>query len=324
MAAYGTRDGAGGASAHDDAALIRAARAGEHDAYETLWRRHARPAIGFVRPLARSDAEDVVAEAFTAIWEQLQRGVGPSERFRPYLMRVARNIAARNYRDRRHQLTNFEFEGDPVAGNDEFSTRREDGREIVAAFRELPERWQQALWMTEVEEMPRQLIAERLELNPNTVSVTVRRAREGLRLAWLRRHLPAAQELEHPEIVEALPKFVRGALSSRRAREVHSHLSSCRTCSILLDEVRAENQRLGGRGRSGLLVPLPGGAALGGGTRNSRGHPTGAPEAFGPAHPVGRRSTSGRRGAGRFSRRSRGVHPALTRGSRRGHPRLVE
>ena len=277
-----TDDGA--VSVWDDAVLIRAVRNGDRDAYDTLWRRHSRAAIGFVRPLARSDAEDVVAEAFTSIWEQLQRGVGPSENFRPYLFKVARNITARTYREHQRQLTNIEFEGEPVPGSDESSKLREERREIMAAFEQLPERWQRVLWLTEVEEVPRQRVAEQLSLSPNAVSVLLKRAKEGLRLAWLRRQLPPRHGVEHPEIVDSLPKYLTGALSSRRTRELRAHLSSCATCSRVLEEIQDEDHRLGGR--KGAMALLAGVVVLGGGATQSLTSETAASALVGGDPPV--------------------------------------
>ena len=61
----------------DDVALIAASRTGEQTAYAELWRRHREAALRTARPLARSDAEDVVAEAFASIWIQIRNGQGP-------------------------------------------------------------------------------------------------------------------------------------------------------------------------------------------------------------------------------------------------------
>lgn len=245
--------GAGDAR-RNETVLIRAARDGDRIAYGELWRRHSRAAVDFVRPLARSDAEDAVAEAFASIWEQLQRGVGPSDDFRPYLFTVARNITARTYRERQRQLTNFEIEGDPIAGSDEVSSLRDEQRSVLAAFSLLPERWQRVLWLTEVEEVPRGRVAEHLGLTPNAVSVMTRRAREGLRLAWLRHHLPAESTTAHPKVVADLPKYVRGRLSSQRTHDLRAHLSSCTHCARLLADIKREDRRLGSRGLIALLV----------------------------------------------------------------------
>ncbi|WP_181158424.1 sigma-70 family RNA polymerase sigma factor [Leucobacter massiliensis] len=257
--------------ADDEAELLLAARSGDRAAFAELWRRHAAVAERVVRPFARSDAEDVVSEAFESLWEQLQRGVGPQQAFRPYLLRVARNIAARRYREQQWQLTNVELDGEPTAASDEPVLRAEEHSEIVAAFRALPERWQRVLWLSEVDDAPRARVAEQLELSPNAVSVTLRRAREGLRLSWLRHKLPPADVASHPEVAEALPRYVRGSLPRPRARTLDAHLRDCPECTALRDELRREDRRLGGR--RGLLVllaaalplspgllPIPGGA----------------------------------------------------------------
>lgn len=189
----------------------------------------------------------MVAEAFAAIWEQLQRGVGPSDGFRPYLFGVARNITAKSYRTCRQRVTNLEIAEEVPAENQVTMALCEDERDVIAAFRELPERWRAVLWLTEVEEVPRRRVAEQLGLTPNGVSVMMRRAKEGLRLAWLHRQLPEHPACEHATIGELLQKYVRGRLSSERTSELRAHLSSCDDCATLLADIRIEDRRLGGR-----------------------------------------------------------------------------
>lgn len=65
-----------------DAALLAEARDGHAGAFGELWRRHRQAVAALTYPLAFAETDDVVSEAFTAVWEQLQLGQGPAEHFR--------------------------------------------------------------------------------------------------------------------------------------------------------------------------------------------------------------------------------------------------
>lgn len=244
-----------------DEQLIAAARSGDRDAFGELWRAHQHAVSALTYPLAFADTEDTVSEAFTAVWDQLQRGKGPTAHFRAYVVSVSRNIAARRYHERQRTLVNGSIpEGTPVAGSDELSEHGEENRDIIAAFASLPERWQQVLWWQEVEERPRAEIAARLNLSPNSVSALTRRAREGLRLEWLRQQLPQALAPEHRETVQLLPQYVRGAVTTAQSHSVRAHLLSCAGCTDIEVGLQRENHKLGRKIAAGGALAI----ALGG------------------------------------------------------------
>ncbi|MGZ8694341.1 MAG: RNA polymerase sigma factor [Gaiellaceae bacterium] len=94
------------ASSRDEQELIWRARAGDHDAYRTLVRRHEEIAFRTAYLIVRSaaDAEEVVQEAFI----KAHRALGGFRRgspFRPWLLRIvsneARNRVRANERRRR-------------------------------------------------------------------------------------------------------------------------------------------------------------------------------------------------------------------------------
>lgn len=245
-----------------DEALIAASREGNELAFAELWRRHSGAALTVARRLAFSDAEDVVSEAFETVWEQLGRGIGPRQYFRAYVFTVVRNIAARQYRLRQRTVTGVEIEGTPVPGGDEIIALTENVHEVLEAFQTLPERWQLALWWMEVEGLSRGEVAQRFDLSPNAVSVLLRRAREGLRVAWLEKQLPPLADDEHRFALEALPRYVRRGLGNAFRRDVAAHLRSCASCAAAEAELREENRRLGGKVGGSLLVLVLGIAAI--------------------------------------------------------------
>src|SRR5438105_3545719 len=78
-----------------DAELIAASRAADAAAYASLYERHVTAARNLARQLVhgRAEADDIVAEAFAKVLDQLRRGRGPDGAFRPYLLTTVRRAA---------------------------------------------------------------------------------------------------------------------------------------------------------------------------------------------------------------------------------------
>lgn len=218
----------------DDSGLLRLVKS-SHDqqAFAVLWQRHRDAALTQAKRLAASDAEDVCSEAFTQIWAQCTNGKGPVEgrQFRAYTLATVRNIAARWYAQRRQLVHASPLEDDgPLERIESPSEDRGDIAAALNALDSLPERWREVLRLLEVDQMSRSVVAEKFGLTPNSVSVLKRRAEEALRNAWLRQMLPAPSVVTHPEIVERLPKYVRGVLTRGNEAEVSLHLGQCVEC----------------------------------------------------------------------------------------------
>lgn len=165
-----------------DAQLIADLRDGEVDAYEELWLRHIGPALRMARRLAPNHAEDLAAEAFATVLHQITVvGGGPEQSFRAYLFTVMRNLAIRWNQEGRRLLPISVLDDPAVEDGADHVLAEEDARIVLRALRSLPARWQQVLWLTEVDDMPRPAIAAQFDMSPNSVSALLRRARHGLR-----------------------------------------------------------------------------------------------------------------------------------------------
>jgi RNA polymerase sigma-70 factor (ECF subfamily) len=81
-------------SALDDAALVRAARDGDREAFGRLVERHLRAAHAAALAVLGSsiDAEDVAQDGFLTALERLE-DCRPAEKFRPWLLTIVRNRA---------------------------------------------------------------------------------------------------------------------------------------------------------------------------------------------------------------------------------------
>src|SRR5918998_2750028 len=221
------------AGSDTDTVLLQAVRAGDTAAYGTLYERHRAATRQLAYALARdpADVDDLVAETFARVFATLRAGRGPLVAFRAYLHTTLRHVCYhRAHRDRRLEftddLTRFDA-GEPFLDP---TLERVERTYAARAFRQLPDRWRDVLWMTEVEGAGPAEIAPRLGLTPNAVAVLAHRAREGLRRLYLQQHVALA---EHPECRwagERLGGHLRGRLATREHTRLRAHLAWCAPC----------------------------------------------------------------------------------------------
>ncbi len=245
-----------------DAELIRLVRAGDSQAYEQLFLRHREVAIRYARRIADSErAEDLCAEAFTKIFDLLQRGKGPEVAFRAYLLTTVRtsHLNAIRAGSREDLVADHESLRRMRPHVDDPDARFDAGA-IFRAFDKLPERWQAALWLTTVEGLTNEEASKHLGVKVNAVASLAFRARSGLRQAYLSEHLLETTDPQCRRIVTYLPSYLRDGLTPRRRAAVELHLSTCTSCATAALELSEVNTRLGA-----VLAPLAlTGVAVGG------------------------------------------------------------
>jgi RNA polymerase sigma factor (sigma-70 family) len=239
--------------------LIAAVRRGDSEAYGELYERHLHAAKRAASCLSNTPAEreDLVADAFTRVLRVLRDGGGPTEEFRAYLLVTLRNAAISGSRGATVSLYADVPEtylprpgGDPVLS-------RWDANAAASAFASLPERWRTVLWHTEVEDESPAEIAPLLGLRPNGVAALAYRAREGLRQAYLRAHLPEVESRECRATVSKLAGWVRSSVPDPLSRKISKHLARCADCRARADTLATVNAEL----RSSV-APLLLGASL--------------------------------------------------------------
>ncbi|PSK96315.1 RNA polymerase sigma factor (sigma-70 family) [Murinocardiopsis flavida] len=259
-----------------DDRLIDAVREGDTGAYATLYERHHGAARGLARQMVRGDAEvdDVVAEAFTRVLSVVQRGGGPRDGFRPYLLTAVRHVVYDRSRGDKRQVVTDDMEsfdrGEP------FVDPALEGLErslIARAFLSLPERWQSVLWHTEIEGSKPGEVAPHLGMSANSVAALAYRAREGLRQAYLQMHLASGAPAESCRpTLDQLGAYVRDGLAKRDTASVDRHLDGCGDCRAVYAELMDVNVGLrgivlplfAGPAAAGYLAALPAGAFSGG------------------------------------------------------------
>lgn len=171
-----------------DEQLLDLVRTGNDEAFDELYRRHVDVALRIARAVSHAnDADDIVAEVFARIYENLKRSNGPRRNMRAYLTVSIRRAWIDRLRASSRQVAAdvWSFEellmvDDPTASIDAVDA-------IRTAFAQLTPRWQHVLWMSAIEGLSHAEIGEALGMNVNAVGALVFRARRAFRCA----HEPA-------------------------------------------------------------------------------------------------------------------------------------
>ena len=226
-----------------DNALVDLVRENDPRAYAELWSRHHRAAAAAARAFTSLDADDLVSEAFTRVLAAVRSGGGPTRGFRSYLLTAIRNVA-RDWGTLDQRSESFD-PTDEIAGAylrvDEGGPFGSSSGATFEVFRSLPERWREALWYSEVEQLRPRELAPLLGLSPNAASALVGRARRGFRDAWLSSHVTAARSAECMGILRLLE--ARRA-SGAEVRRIRSHTAECDGCAIAWSDVSGGSARL--------------------------------------------------------------------------------
>lgn len=228
-----------------DEELVDAARAGDDAAYAELWERHVASGRNAARAVSPTvDPDDLVSEAFTLILSAIRKGGGPHEGFRPYLFSTIRNIAA-SWGRRAKEIPLDDLDERAAESSAEFAELVADRSVLAQAFRELPERWRELLWYTEVEGMKPREVAPLLGMTPNAVSALAYRAREGFKQSWLQAHISdPARPAECRWVCELLVASDRKPVRRGDRRRLDAHLRECQACRIVAADLENVSQKL--------------------------------------------------------------------------------
>ncbi|MGW4110769.1 RNA polymerase sigma factor [Actinosynnema sp. NPDC004786] len=255
-----------------DRELLARVRAGDDGAFGELFTRHAdavrRFALRHVREHA--EADDLTAEAFFRVLQAIRRGNGPTDHVRTYLLTVARRVAWEWSGRRRDVPVEDEELSRRVEPFPDVTASRPEHALISRAFTSLPERWRTVLWRVEVEGERPAAVAPAYGLSPNAMAALARRAREGLRAAYLQAHLAAdAGPSACGSVVAKLGTYTAGGAQGAEHKRIRKHLRTCSSCNALHAELVEVCSTLRAHAAS-IAVPVAATALL-------------APAALGPA-----------------------------------------
>ena len=168
-----------------DSVDVLRCQTGDRAAFDRLVRRYHGRLLYFVRRLAGDDrSDDLVQDVWLAVWRQLPR-LREVESFRPWVYRIARNLALKRRRDepRSAAPTPLLPEQFPDDGPepDEASFRAEDAARVHAALARLSPGHQEVLALRFLEDMTYEQVAEVVECDLGTVKSRLHYAKRALR-----------------------------------------------------------------------------------------------------------------------------------------------
>lgn len=248
-----------------DSDLITRMRAGDDTAYEELYRRHAEAVRRYARTCCRDahTADDLTAEVFARMLQAVRGGSGPEYAVRAYLLTTVRRVAAGWTKSAKREQLVEDFAvfaaqasrssevSDDTASISSFGAGLDLGADVRAmheaeqsmamqAFRSLPERWQAVLWHTEIEDESPSDVATLFGLDANGTRVLAKRAREGLKEAYLQAHVSTTltENEECARYADRLGAYARGSLRTRAERGLRKHLEECAKCRLAAGQIK--------------------------------------------------------------------------------------
>lgn len=158
---------------------------GDADAFDALFARYHAAVYNFARYMlgAADGAEEVMQDTFVAVARAAGR-YEPRGRFRPWLMRIARNQCLNRLQGRQRRAADSLADHPGIASQEPGPGQRAEAAERVehlrAAIAGLPERQREAIVLYAFEQMSYAEIAEALQAPINTVKTLIHRARAAL------------------------------------------------------------------------------------------------------------------------------------------------
>jgi RNA polymerase sigma-70 factor, ECF subfamily len=167
----------------EPAALAPAAKADLDRAFEDFYRSHLRDVYSYAyyRVGNHHDAEDLTEQAFLQAYRHFDRARRESDGrpLRPWLIRIAHNLALNYYRDRSRRPQSPLDSADPIParhGTEAIAEGREELRQVIAKLDNLPDDRRDALIMRFALGMDNREIARALGRSDGATKVLIHRA----------------------------------------------------------------------------------------------------------------------------------------------------
>jgi RNA polymerase sigma-70 factor (ECF subfamily) len=156
--------------------------------FAQLYRTHLRDVYSYAyyRIGNHHDAEDITEQTFLQAYRHFERALAEARGrpLRPWLIRIAHNLAANLYRDRSRRPATSLQDSTIIAAlhsTEEIAADREELRSVLHALRALPEDRKDALIMRFALDMDNREIARALERSEGATKVLIHRAIRQLR-----------------------------------------------------------------------------------------------------------------------------------------------
>ena len=172
--------------------LVRMYRDGDADAFDVLFDRHHVAVYNLARTMLDGvhHADDVLQETFLRV-ARAARTYSPQGRFRPWLMRIARNLCINRLKRERAQRAALAEAGFRRAdgeadgpGPAELAERADQAERLRRLIADLPERQREALALYAFEGASYREVGRTMDVPLGTVKTLIHRARASLAGAY--------------------------------------------------------------------------------------------------------------------------------------------
>ena len=171
-------------AAIDDGVLLGRLADGDQAAFTALMQRHLSAVLATARRIVRDDseAEDIAQEAFLRLWHMAQTLQAGTYGMRPWLRRVASNLAIDWLRKaKRLDVTDEVPEQIDEAGQLQALEASEVSKRVEQALANLPTRQRIAVSLFHFDEMSQREVAELMNLSEDALESLLARGRRQLR-----------------------------------------------------------------------------------------------------------------------------------------------
>ncbi len=215
-----------------DRTLADSARRGGREAFDELYRRHARASWRLALLVTRDGAaaEAAVAGAFAATLARTP-DLAPGavdDGFRVTLLRATRRAAIDTITDAAD--TGAHSTAGPARAPQPLHAFEPRVAVIRQAFDALPERWRSVLWLVDVEGFSTFDAARVIRVAPAAAGPLMERARLGLQEQVLLTGLRHPSPADCRRTTDRLTGYVADALTARDEAQVRGHLDHCAAC----------------------------------------------------------------------------------------------
>lgn len=175
---------ADGPEGADDGALLVGVASGDPTAFAGLMQRHLSAILATARRIVRdeAEAEDIAQEAFLRLWDMARTLEPGGHGMRPWLSRVASNLAIDRLRKaKRLDVTDEPPEQVDAAGQLHALEAAEVSKRVEQALDRLPPRQRIAVSLFHFDEMSQREVAALMELSEDALESLLARGRRRLR-----------------------------------------------------------------------------------------------------------------------------------------------
>lgn len=241
-------------TSRSDPDLVRAAQAGDRQALELLWTRHAPKVARFAGRMCRSptEAEDIVQDTLLAATRTLAGFRGEAQ-VSTWLYQIARSFCIKRRRRGRSLALGAGAQAlddaDPVAPQADSDHSPEVllgqadlGQAVANAIANLAPMYREVLVLRDVEGLTAGEVAQALGLGEAAVKSRLHRARQAIRSALAPvvddAPLAPANSAGCPDIVALYSRHLEGDISAQLCSQMQAHLAQCPACQGRCDALQ--------------------------------------------------------------------------------------